>query len=76
MFAPVIPITLIRVFLALAARQSLQVHQADIDKAYLHDKLEEDLYMRVLEDIKDSNYAGKVLKFDRALSDLKKAVRV
>ncbi|GAA6027150.1 hypothetical protein JCM8202_001494, partial [Rhodotorula sphaerocarpa] len=39
-FAPVAKFTSIRVLLALAARHRLHVHQADVDKAYLHGALE------------------------------------
>ncbi|GAA5958589.1 hypothetical protein JCM8115_002513 [Rhodotorula mucilaginosa] len=67
-FAPVVKFTSIGVLLALAARHRLHVHQADVDKAYLHGALEEELYMRVPEGIDDSEYAGKVLKLDRALA--------
>jgi hypothetical protein len=41
----------IRVLLALAARHHLHVHQADVDKAYLHGALAEELYMRVPEGV-------------------------
>ncbi|GAA5970924.1 hypothetical protein JCM8115_005499 [Rhodotorula mucilaginosa] len=75
-FAPVVKFTSIRVLLALAARHRLHVHQADIDMAYLHGALEEELYMRVPEGIDDSEYAGKVLKLDHALYGLKQAGRV
>ncbi|GAA6026934.1 hypothetical protein JCM8202_005054, partial [Rhodotorula sphaerocarpa] len=75
-FAPVAKFTSIRVLLALAARHRLHVHQADVDKAYLHGALEEALYMRVPEGIDGSEYNGKVLKLDRALYGLKQAGRV
>ncbi|GAA6003970.1 hypothetical protein JCM5350_005092, partial [Sporobolomyces pararoseus] len=45
-FAPVAKFTSIRVLLALAARQNLKLQQADVDKAYLYGKLDEELYMR------------------------------
>ncbi|GEM12842.1 hypothetical protein Rt10032_c28g6859 [Rhodotorula toruloides] len=44
-FAPVAKFTSIRVLLALAARQKMLIHQADVDKAYLHGSLDEELYM-------------------------------
>ncbi|GAA5871005.1 hypothetical protein JCM3774_003501 [Rhodotorula dairenensis] len=75
-FAPVVKFTSTRVLLALAARHRLHVHQADVDKAYLHGALEEELYMRVPEGINGSEYAGKVLELDRALYGLKQAGRV
>ncbi|GAA5831326.1 hypothetical protein JCM3770_006872, partial [Rhodotorula araucariae] len=75
-FAPVAKFTSIRVLLALAARGKMHIHQADVDKAYLHGELDEDLYMRIPEGIDDPTLAGKVLKLDRALYGLKQAGRV
>ena len=54
----------------------LHVHQAVVDKGYLHGALGEELYTRVTERIDGSEYAGKVLKLDRALYGLKQAGRV
>ncbi|GAA5890982.1 hypothetical protein JCM16303_005276, partial [Sporobolomyces ruberrimus] len=73
-FAPVAKFVSIRVLLALAARNNLLIHQADVDKAYLHGALDEEIYMRVPEGI--DGYDGKVLKLDRALYGLKQAGRV
>ncbi|GAA5888921.1 hypothetical protein JCM3774_000555, partial [Rhodotorula dairenensis] len=75
-FAPVVKFTSIRVLLALAARYRLHVHQADVNKAYLHGSLEEELYMRIPEGINSNEFSGKVLKLDRALYGLKQAGRV
>ncbi|GAA5945328.1 uncharacterized protein JCM15063_001077, partial [Sporobolomyces koalae] len=75
-FAPVAKFTSIRVLLATAARRNLLVHQADVDKAYLHGILDEDIYVRIPEGIERDEYAGKVLKLDRALYGLKQAGRV
>ncbi|GAA5891813.1 hypothetical protein JCM16303_005360, partial [Sporobolomyces ruberrimus] len=63
----------IRVLLALAARNNLLVHQANVDKAYLHGALDQEIYMQVPEGI--DGYDGKVLKLDRALYGLKQAGR-
>ncbi|GAA5886479.1 hypothetical protein JCM3774_000623 [Rhodotorula dairenensis] len=65
--------TSIRVLLAVAACHRLHVHQADVDKAYPHGALEEELYMRVPEGIDGSQYASKVLKVNHALYGLKQA---
>ncbi|GEM08048.1 gag-Pol polyprotein [Rhodotorula toruloides] len=75
-FAPVAKFTSIRVLLALAARHKMLIHQADVDKAYLHGSLDEELYMRIPEGIDSGEYSGKVLKLDRALYGLKQAGRV
>ncbi|GAA5918682.1 hypothetical protein JCM1841_006238 [Sporobolomyces salmonicolor] len=74
-FAPVAKFTSIRVLLALAAQQHMRIQQADVDKAYLHADLDEDLYMRVPDGVDGPEWDGKVLKLDRALYGLKQAGR-
>ncbi|SCZ92786.1 BZ3500_MvSof-1268-A1-R1_C147g00779 [Microbotryum saponariae] len=44
-FAPVARFSSIRCLLALAAANGYHVHQADIDKAYLHGELDHDIWM-------------------------------
>ncbi|GAA5881645.1 hypothetical protein JCM8547_000683, partial [Rhodosporidiobolus lusitaniae] len=69
--ASVAKFTLIRVLVALAARNRMLIHQADVDKAYLHSALEEDLYMRIPKGIDSLELAGKVLKLNRVLYGLR-----
>ncbi|GAA5966512.1 hypothetical protein JCM21900_001872 [Sporobolomyces salmonicolor] len=57
------------------ARRRMHIHQADVDKAYLHADLHEELYMRVPDGLNGPNWDGKVLKLDRALYGLKQARR-
>ncbi|GAA5936882.1 hypothetical protein JCM1841_005335 [Sporobolomyces salmonicolor] len=47
----------------------------DIDKAYLHADLNEELYMRVPDGVDGPDWDGKVLKLDHALYSLKQARR-
>ncbi|GAA5882924.1 hypothetical protein JCM3774_000949 [Rhodotorula dairenensis] len=65
--------TSIRVLLAPAARHRLHVHQADVDKAYLHSALKEELHTCVPEGIDGSKHAGKALQLNRAPYGLKQA---
>ncbi|GAA5874610.1 hypothetical protein JCM1840_007426 [Sporobolomyces johnsonii] len=60
MFAPVAKFTSIRVLLALAAQQRMRIQQADIDKAYLHADLDEELYMRMPDGVEGPEWNGKV----------------
>lgn len=48
-FSPVAKLLTIKVFLAIAASKTLQVHQLDINNAYLHNHIEEDLYIQAPE---------------------------
>ncbi|GAA5943248.1 hypothetical protein JCM1841_001263 [Sporobolomyces salmonicolor] len=53
----------------------MHIQQADIDKAYLHADLDEELYMRVPDGVDGPDWDGKVLKLDHALYGLKQAGR-
>ncbi|SCV68075.1 BQ2448_196 [Microbotryum intermedium] len=72
-FAPVAKFTLICTIISITTAWGYHIHQADIDKAYLHGKLEEDIYMRVPDGI---NLPGKVLKLNQSIYRLKQAGRV
>ena len=72
-FAPVAKFTSIRLLIALAAENGYHIHQADIDKAYLHGKLDKPIYMRVPDGV---SMPGKVLKLNRSLYGLKQAGRI
>ncbi|SGY96205.1 BQ5605_C036g11550 [Microbotryum silenes-dioicae] len=72
-FAPVAKFTSIRALIALAAAKKLHGHQADVDRAYLHGELKEDLYMHVPQGV---DMPGKVLKLHQSIYSLKQAGRV
>ncbi|KAL0399760.1 UNVERIFIED_CONTAM: Retrovirus-related Pol polyprotein from transposon RE1 [Sesamum radiatum] len=72
-FSPVAKAVTVRVFLALASSYSWPVHQVDINNAFLHSFLDEDIYMQA-----PAGYAvpkGKVCKLKRSLYNLKQASR-
>ncbi|SCV72172.1 BQ2448_4866 [Microbotryum intermedium] len=69
-YAPVVKFTSIRALIALAAANGYHVHQADVNKAYLHGKLDKPLYMRVPQGI---NLPGKILKLTKSIYGLRQA---
>ncbi|SGY47831.1 BQ5605_C001g00579 [Microbotryum silenes-dioicae] len=69
-YAPVVKFTSIRALIALAAANDYHVHQADVNKAYLHGKLDKPLYMRVPQGI---NLPGKILKLSKSIYGLRQA---
>ncbi|SGY60597.1 BQ5605_C007g04454 [Microbotryum silenes-dioicae] len=73
-FAPTAKFTSIRALVAHAASRGHHIIQADMDKAYLHGVLEEEIYMRVPTGIE--GYDGKCLRLHRSIYGLKQAGRV
>ncbi|SCV70654.1 BQ2448_3416 [Microbotryum intermedium] len=72
-FAPVACFSSICSLLALVAANGLHVHQADIDKAYLHGDLDYNIWMTAL---RGFDFPGnKVLRLHRSIYGLKQAVR-
>ncbi|SCZ98792.1 BZ3500_MvSof-1268-A1-R1_Chr7-1g09273 [Microbotryum saponariae] len=69
-YAPVVKFTSIRALIALAAANGYHVHQADVNKVYLHGKLDKPLYMRVPQGI---NLPGKILKLSKSIYRLRQA---
>ncbi|KAL0400903.1 UNVERIFIED_CONTAM: Retrovirus-related Pol polyprotein from transposon TNT 1-94 [Sesamum latifolium] len=72
-FSPVAKTVTVRIFLALAAAQGWLLHQLDINNAFLHGYLEEDLYMTPPDGY--SVEAGLVYKLERSIYGLKQASR-
>jgi hypothetical protein len=71
-FAPVATMTSVPIIFAVAAAEGLVVEQTDVDKAYLHGDLEEDIYMKVPEGMR-TGHDGNALKLKKALYGLKQA---
>ncbi|SGY41683.1 BQ5605_C003g02540 [Microbotryum silenes-dioicae] len=69
-YVPVVKFTSICAIIALAAANGYHVHQADVNKAYLHGKLDKPLYMRVPQGI---DLPGKILKLSKSIYGLRQA---
>ncbi|SGY91432.1 BQ5605_C038g11666 [Microbotryum silenes-dioicae] len=70
-FAPVARFSSIRCLLALAAANGYHVHQANIDKAYLHGKLDHNIWMTTPRGFDFPS--NKVLRLRRSIYGLKQA---
>ncbi|KAK8593575.1 hypothetical protein V6N12_045652 [Hibiscus sabdariffa] len=65
----------IQILLALAAFRDYEIWQMDVKTAFLHGKLEEDVYMTQPEGFVTPKNVGKVYKLQRSIYGLKQASR-
>ncbi|SGY60145.1 BQ5605_C007g04389 [Microbotryum silenes-dioicae] len=72
-YSPVVRFTSIRALVAIAVLRGYKIKQADVNKAYLHGKLDQPLYMRPPQGI---DLPGKILKLERSIYGLKQAGRI
>ena len=70
-FAPVIRYESVRLFLAISAKQHLQVHQMDVTTAFLNSPIDKDIYVKPPPGF--DLEPGKVWKLNKALYGLKQS---
>lgn len=70
-YAPVLCYTTLRVLLALVAAEDYELHQMDVETAFLNADVQEDLYMRVPDGVQAPE--GTVCKLRKALYGIKQA---
>jgi hypothetical protein len=72
-FNPIIKSTTIRIVLSIAVSRGWHLHQLDVQNAFLHANLEEDVYMRQPPGYENKSMPNYVYKLDKALYGLKQA---
>lgn len=70
-YAPTPSPEIMRMLFTIAANRDFEVHQVDVDSAYLHAPLDTDVYMYVPKGVQIDHDRGDVLHLKRALYGLK-----
>ncbi|XP_073148775.1 retrovirus-related Pol polyprotein from transposon TNT 1-94 isoform X1 [Henckelia pumila] len=74
-FSPVVRLSTVRVVLALCAVFNLHLEQLDVKTAFLHDDLEEEIYMLQPEGFAEKGKENLVCRLNKSLYGLKQAPR-
>ncbi|GJY14024.1 putative ribonuclease H-like domain-containing protein [Tanacetum coccineum] len=74
-FAPVVRIEAIRLFLAYASFKDFVVYQMDVKSAFLYRKIEEEVYVCQPRGFEDSDFRDRVYKVEKALYGLHQSLR-
>jgi histone deacetylase 1/2 len=70
-FSPVVKIATVRLVLAISVSRGWTLRELDVNNAFLHGVLEEEIYMRQPPDYEDMGKSNYVCKLDKALYGLK-----
>lgn len=74
-FAPVVNYTTVRCLLTVAATRDLEVHQLDVNTAFLYGDLEEEIYMALPEGLTSTGAVGNACRLKKSLYGLKQSPR-
>ena len=74
-FSPVAKIDIVRVLFSIAANKDWPLHQFDAKNAFLHGKIEEEVYIKAPPSFSPDYNIGEDCKLNKALHGLKQSPR-
>ena len=75
-FAPVVKYASLRTIFAIANQYGMEIHQMDVNSAYLNGDIDAEIYMRQPEGYIDPKHPNKVCKLKKGLYGLKQGGRI
>ena len=75
-YSPTVRFESIRMMLAAAALEGMQMEQMDVTTAFLYATLEEEVYLEITQGMFEEDMTGKVLQLFKALYGLKQSPRM
>lgn len=75
-YAPVTSLRIIRLLIAIAIEENLQIHQMDVTGAYLYGKIDQPTYMKLPHGAYENQKDRKICKLNKALYGLRQSGRI
>ncbi|TIB82591.1 hypothetical protein E3Q20_04416 [Wallemia mellicola] len=75
-YAPVTSLRIIRLLIAIAVEENLQIHQMDVTGAYLYGNIDQPIYMKLPPGTYENEKNKKICKLNKALYGLKQSGRI
>ena len=69
-YSPVVSLTTVRTLIAIATKEKLHLHQMDVKAAYLHGKIDKDIYMKQPPGFLEKSQPNGICKLNIDLSSI------